>query len=128
MTTLVTGGTGFVGRYVVEELVRRGTHVVSYNRDFAVSEHPEVAVEQGELFDIPKLVRTLSAHGVDRIIHTAAMSHPEISIDLPVTTFASNVDGTLKLFEAARMAGVQRIVSFSSECAYGDQDEDAPVR
>lgn len=128
MTTLVTGGTGFVGRYIVDQLAAQGTPTISYNRDFAVAEHPSVTAVQGELFDLPKLVRTLTEHRVDRIIHTAAMSHPEISIDLPVTTFAANVDGTLKLFEAARMGDTRRIVNFSSECAYGDQDEDTPVR
>ena len=50
------------------------------------------------------------------------MSHPDLSIDLPITTFAANVDGTLHLFEAARMAGVKRVVNFSSECAYGNVD------
>lgn len=128
MTIMVTGGTGFVGRYIVDELVARGEPVVSYNRDFTVPPSPLVTAVQGELFDIPALVRTMTEHRVDRIIHTAAMSHPDISVDLPVTTFAANVDGTLKLFEAARMAGdVRRVVNFSSECAYGDQDENTPV-
>lgn len=127
MTTLVTGGTGFVGRYIVDELVRRGDHVISYNRDFAVSPHPLVTAVQGELFEIPRLIRTFTEFDVDVVIHTAAMSHPEISIDLPATTFAANVDGTLNLFEAARFADVLRIVNFSSECAYGHQNEDAPV-
>lgn len=128
MSTLVTGGTGFVGRYVIDQLAEQGTPTVSYNRDFSVAPHPSVTAVQGELFDVPTLVRTITEHHVDRIIHTAAMSHPEISIELPVTTFAANVDGTLKLFEAARMAGARRIVNFSSECAYGDQDEKLPVR
>jgi UDP-glucose 4-epimerase len=123
MTTLVTGGTGFVGRYIIERLAAKGTPTVSYNRDFSVSAHPSVIAVQGELFDLPVLVRTLTQHNVDRIIHTAAMSHPEISTELPVTTFAANVDGTLKLLEAARMAGTRRIVNFSSECAYGNQNE-----
>ncbi len=125
--TLVTGGTGFVGRYIVDLLAEQGTDVVSYNRDFfdygaTGFANGHVVGVQGELFDIPKLARTLTEHQVDTIIHTAAQSHPEISIDLPVTTFASNVDGTLKVFEAARMAGVRRIVNFSSECAYGNQE------
>ena len=59
------------------------------------------------------------------------MSHPDLSIDLPITTFTANVDGTLHLFEAVRMAGVKRVVNFSSECAYGNVDgpvtEDAPL-
>jgi UDP-glucose 4-epimerase len=128
---LVTGGLGFVGRYVVRALRDGGRPVVTYNRDFSESEDGVVAV-QGELFDIPRLVTILREHRVDTIVHTAAMSHPELSIDLPITTFAANVDGTLHVLEAARMGGVRRVVNFSSECAYGHHedpiDEDAPLR
>jgi UDP-glucose 4-epimerase len=130
--TLVTGGIGFIGRYVVDALAEQGDRVVSYNRDHVESHRPEVVTVQGELFDVPRLVRTFEQHSVDRVVHTAAMSHPEVSIELPVTTFAANVDGTLKLFESARLAGVARIVNFSSECAYGHQEglvrEDARLR
>ncbi len=127
MSVMVTGGLGFVGRYIVGALADAGTETVSYNRDFSEHEHERATAVQGELFDIPKLVRTINDHGVNAIIHTAAMSHPEISIDLPLTTFAANVDGTLKLFEAARMTSVKRIVNFSSECAYGHQPFDQTV-
>lgn len=120
VTTLVTGGTGFVGRYVVDRLVSGGDRVISYNRDFTDGGRDVIAV-QGELFELPRLLEVLQEYSVDRIIHTAAQSHPEVSIKLPVTTFASNVDGTLKVFEAARIAGVTRVVNFSSECAYGNQ-------
>jgi len=125
---LVTGGTGFVGRQLVDALTAAGTPVVSYNRDYAASALPDVVAVQGELFDIPRLLGVLREHRVERIIHTAAQSHPEISIEVPVTTFAANVDGTLGVFEAARLSGVvRRIVNFSSECAYGHQDEEIPV-
>ncbi|HWF34094.1 MAG TPA: NAD-dependent epimerase/dehydratase family protein, partial [Solirubrobacteraceae bacterium] len=114
---MVTGGLGFVGRHLVRRLAADGHRVVSYNRDFSESIDPAVRSVQGELFDIPRLVRTLEEHAVERILHTAAMSHPELSVELPVTTFAANVQGTLSVFESARMAGVRRIVNFSSECA-----------
>jgi UDP-glucose 4-epimerase len=120
--TLVTGGLGFVGRYLVRRLTADGHRVISYNRDFSESDDPSVVAVQGELYDIPRLLRTLQEHEVDRIAHTAAMSHPELSIDLPVTTFTANVEGTLHLLEAARLTGVRRVVNFSSECAYGDQE------
>jgi UDP-glucose 4-epimerase len=129
---LVTGGLGFVGRHLVPRLAAGGERVVSYNRDYAESEDAGLVCVQGELYDIPRLVRALQEHEVDRIVHTAAMSHPELSIDLPITTVAANVDGTVHLLEAARLAGVRRVVNFSSECAYGHHeepiDEDAPLR
>jgi UDP-glucose 4-epimerase len=128
MTVLVTGGTGFLGSYVIDELIRRGHEVVSYNRDHSDATHPGVTSVHGELFDIPRLVRAFDEHGVDHVIHTAAQSHPEISIDIPTSTFAANVDGTLAVFEAARMCPVPpRVVNLSSECAYGDLDESTPV-
>ena len=127
MSILVTGGSGFIGRYIVEDLVARAIPVLSYNRDYAEHENPLVTCVQGELFDLPVLVRTLCEGDVDAVIHTAAMSHPGISIELPVTTFAANVDGTLKLLEAVRMSPVRRVVNFSSECAYGHQPLSTPV-
>lgn len=122
-TTLVTGGLGYLGRYIVSALREQGSEVVSYNRDFWDEAVPGVRFVQGELFDIPRLVETINDSGVSRVIHTAAMSHPELSLDLPITTFSANVDGTLHLFEAARLTGARRIVSFSSECAYGNRPE-----
>lgn len=120
MSTLVTGGRGFVGRHLVDRLLDRGEPVVSYNRDFAVDEREGLTLVQGELFDIPRLVQTLTDHGVSRIIHTAGQSHPGVSIDLPTTTFAANAEGTFSVLECARMAGVTRVVNFSSECALGN--------
>jgi nucleoside-diphosphate-sugar epimerase len=131
MSTMVTGGLGYVGRYIVKELARRGQDVVSFNRDYAELKAEHVIPVQGELYDIPRIVDTIKRYGVDRIIHTAAMSHPDLSIELPITTVAANVEGTVHLFEAARMGQVSRIVNFSSETAYGHVEglvrEDAPL-
>jgi len=121
-TTLVTGGLGYCGQHVVRALAERGDQVVSYNRDFSEAADAGVVAIQGELFDIPRLLETIRGRGVERIVHTAAMSHPDLSIEFPVATFSANVDGTLHLFEAARLSGVRRIVSFSSETVYGHVD------
>jgi UDP-glucose 4-epimerase len=127
MTTLVTGGRGFVGRHLVNQLLVDGERVVTYNRDYTVETREGVIAVQGELFDIPRLSDTLRTHGVDRIIHTAGQSHPGVSIELPVSTFAANADGTLAVYEAARMTGVRRIVFFSSECALGNVTGPGPI-
>jgi UDP-glucose 4-epimerase len=131
MSTMVTGGLGYVGRHLVAHLAGRGETVVSYNRDYAEGTEENVVYVQGELYDLPRFVDTLRRHEVRRIIHTAAMSHPDLSVDLPITTFTANVDGTVHVFEAARMVGVRRIVNFSSETAYGHIEgavsEDAPL-
>ena len=127
MTTLVTGGRGFVGRHLVDQLLADGERVITYNRDYSVDPRDGVVAVLGELFDIPRLTETLRSYDVDRIIHTAGQSHPALSIELPVTTFAANADGTLAVYEAARMTGVRRIVFFSSECALGNITEPGPV-
>ena len=125
MTTLVTGGRGFVGRHLIDQLLAEGGKVVSYNRDYAVDDRDGLTVVQGELFDIPRLTDTLRRYSVDRIIHTAGQSHPGVSIDLPWTTFKANAEGTLAVYEAARTTGVRRVVNFSSECALGNTALDA---
>jgi len=127
MTTLVTGGRGFVGRHLVDQLLAAGEEVISYNRDYTVDTRAGLIPVLGELFDIPRLTDTLRRYQVDRIIHTAGQSHPAVSIELPVTTFAANADGTLAVYEAARMTGVRRIVFFSSECALGTINQPGPV-
>jgi nucleoside-diphosphate-sugar epimerase len=58
-TIMVTGGLGFVGRHLIGMLVAEGSLVVSYNRDFSTSESAAVTTVQGELFDVPRLVRAL---------------------------------------------------------------------
>lgn len=121
--TMVTGGLGYIGKHLVSLLADRGEHVVSFNRDYCERGQPGVTPVQGELYDIPRLVETFRSYSVQQIIHTAAMSHPDLSIELPITTVTANVAGTAHLFEAARLAGVRRIVNFSSETVYGHHEE-----
>jgi UDP-glucose 4-epimerase len=130
-TVMVAGGLGFTGRHIIQRLKAAGYRVVSYNRDFTTSDDDAVIAAQGELFDIGRLTRVLQDNRVTAIVHTAALSHPTLSIDFPMTTFTANVDGTLGVFEAARIAGIKRVVNFSSETVYGAVEgtvtENAPV-
>ena len=128
---MITGGQGFTGRHITQRLAASGRRVISYNRDFATDEDGAHVV-QGELFDVPRLVRVLKEHRIEQIVHTAAMSHPTLSLDFPIATFAANVEGTLSLLEAARLADVRRVVNFSSEAVYGATagplTEEVPVK
>jgi nucleoside-diphosphate-sugar epimerase len=130
--TMITGGFGYLGRHLVSLFADRGEHVVSFNRDYGEHDQTRVTPVQGELYDIPRLVDTFRTYGVDRVVHTAAMSHPDLSIDLPITTVSANVAGTVHLLEAARLAGVRRIVNLSSETVYGNHegsiDESTPLQ
>jgi UDP-glucose 4-epimerase len=120
MNVLVTGGRGFLGRHVVDDLLRQGHSVVEYNRDVgsAPADPAHVAV-LGELADVPRLLTVIRQHSVERIIHTAAQSHPAVSRDMPLATIEANVTGTCCVLEAARLCGIRRVVCFSSEAAYG---------
>jgi len=120
MSVLVTGGRGYLGRYVVDGLVQRGHSVVDYNRDLGPGPRHELHVPVlGELGDIPRLLTIVKEHDVERVVHTAAQSHPDVSLEMPLATVESNVTGTCCVLEAARLSGIRRVVVFSSECAYG---------
>jgi len=119
-TVLVTGGRGYIGRYVVSELGRLGHTAVDYSRDMAPGGRHESHVPVlGELADVPRLLATLRRYGVERIVHAAGQSHPDVSLEMPLATVEANVTGSCCVLEAARLAGVRRVVLFSSECAYG---------
>jgi UDP-glucose 4-epimerase len=121
MSVLVTGGRGYVGRYVVDALAARGERVVDYSRDQGPGARHELHVPVlGELADIPRLLAVLDEHAVERIVHTAGQSHPDVSLEMPLATVEANVIGTTCVLEAARLSGIRRVVVFSSECAYGD--------
>lgn len=120
--TMITGGLGYVGRKIAAQLTESGSKVVTYNRDYAEMDSDLLSAVQGELYDIPRIVKTIQKYGVTSIIHTAAMSHPDLSIELPLTTVAANIDGTVHLLEAMRLAAVKRLVNFSSETVYGHID------
>lgn len=134
MNILVTGGCGFLGSTLMQMIADGGRVAVSYDRradgdDAARGVH----YVQGDLNDLPRLIETIDRFGIDAIVHTAAISHPYFSRDIPYQTVVTNALGTTSVFEAARLKSVKRIVNFSSECVYGNNDhlettrEDAPL-
>lgn len=111
MKILVTGGTGFIGSAVVRQAVAAGHSVVNldaltYAACLAnvadVADSPLYAFEQANICDRPALDRILAAHTPDAIMHLAAESHVDRSIDGPGAFIATNVTGTYTLLEAAR--------------------------
>lgn len=134
MTILVTGGCGFLGQALLAQLSGQDRTVVSYDRR-ARDDDDRAGVQyvQGDLNDLPLLLDTIERFSVTAIIHTAAISHPFFSREIPYQTVVTNALGTTNVFEAARLKRIQRVVNFSSECAYGNNDEldsvpeDAPL-
>jgi len=123
-TALVTGGAGFIGGHLVERLCRDGWRVRVLD-DFSTGRESNLApvvsqieLLRGDIRDGELLARAL--RGVEVVFHEAAMASVPRSVAEPIRTHSVNVDGTLGLLEAARHAGVRRVVYAASSSAYGD--------
>jgi len=124
-TFLVTGGAGFIGSHIAEALVERGDRVrvldnLSTGR-LANLEPFRDRIEfiEGDLVDGPVVARAVQ--GVDCIFHEAALASVPLSVEQPLETNAACVTGTLTLLDAARRAGVRRLVYAGSSAVYGDR-------
>jgi len=121
---LVTGGAGFIGSNIVEELVRRGERVrvldnfSTGKRENIASFLEDIEFIEGDLRHLDTLRQT--TEGVDYILHQGALPSVQKSVDSPLDTDESNVRGTLNLLVAARDIGVKRVVYASSSAVYGD--------
>jgi nucleoside-diphosphate-sugar epimerase len=137
MRTLVTGGAGFIGSHIVEELLRSGDSVRVLD-DFSSGTRKNLASFQGPLEVLEADLRDAAAvqaavQGMERVFHLAAFVSVPQSMADPQTCFAVNVGGTVTLLEAARRAGVRKVVLSSSTAVYGNTDvfpttESAPLR
>lgn len=122
MKILVTGGAGFIGSHLVTALLNAG-HDVTVLDDlssgrFSNLDGLPIEFIQGSVSDF-EAVKTAVSH-IDLIFHQAAFVSVPRSIVEPELNHASNITGTFHVFEAARQAGVRRIVYASSAAVYGD--------
>ena len=122
-TYLVTGGAGFIGSHLSEELVRRGHRVrvadsLITGKRTNLDHIPGVEFLEGDLAD-PAFAQR-AAQGVDYVLHQAAIPSVPRSVTDPITSNRANVDGTLNTLVAARDAGAKRLVFAASSSAYGD--------
>ncbi|REC57815.1 dTDP-glucose 4,6-dehydratase [Rhodosalinus sediminis] len=111
MKLLVTGGAGFIGSAVVRRAVAAGhavvnldalTYAACLDNVAEVAESPRYAFEHADIRDRAALDRIFAAHRPDAVMHLAAESHVDRSIDGPGTFVETNVTGTYTLLEAAR--------------------------
>lgn len=124
MRYLVTGGAGFIGSNIVDELVRRGHEVVVLDNLSAGKEENLTGVRKKIEFraeSITDLAAVQSASkGADYVIHLAARTSVPRSVQNPLETNSVNIDGTLNVLVAARDAKVRRFVYAASSSAYGE--------
>jgi len=122
-TYLVTGGAGFIGSHLAEELVRRGERVrvvdnLITGKRSNLAHLPAVEFLEGDLAELDAARRAVE--GVEYVLHQAAIPSVPRSVKDPIASNRANVDGSLNLLVAARDAGVKRVVYAGSSSAYGN--------
>ena len=144
MKLLVTGGAGFIGSAVVRQAIARGHRVVNLDaltyaacldNVASVADHPDYAFECANICDPAALERVFSTHLPDAVMHLAAESHVDRSIDGPGAFIETNVTGTFNLLQAARAHWERtgrpesfRFHHISTDEVYGDLELDDPNR
>jgi len=124
MRYLVTGGAGFIGSNIVDELARRGHSVVVLD-DLSSGKEANLAQVRGKIniqkdsITEPAIVQKVCA-GADYVIHLAARTSVPRSVKDPIESNRVNIDGTLNVLVAARDARVKRYVFAASSSAYGE--------
>jgi UDP-glucose 4-epimerase len=134
MRLLITGGAGYIGSIVAQELVRRGDDVTvldSLYRGHRGAVPEGAGFVQADLLN-PDALRSALAAGYDGVLHFAALTLVGESVEEPERYYRGNVVGSLNLLDAMRTAGVKRIVFSSTAATYGEPravpiSEDAPA-
>jgi UDP-glucuronate 4-epimerase len=128
---LVTGGVGFIGSHLCEALRSRGAKLAAYDnfdpyysrgikeRNASLLNSAGVNIIEGDIRDETLLMQTMSSFAPDVIVHLAARAGVRPSLEDPKLYVDVNIYGTIKLLEAAREAGIRKIVFASSSSVYG---------
>jgi nucleoside-diphosphate-sugar epimerase len=130
---LITGGYGFIGAWIIRNLLARGDQVWVYDLKedprrlrpiMAEGDVRKVAFVQGDVTDLPGLRKAIADHRISHIIHLAGLQVPTCRAD-PILGAKVNVIGTLAVFEAVRAAGdqVKRLVYASSAAVFGPPEK-----
>jgi nucleoside-diphosphate-sugar epimerase len=126
LVVLVTGGAGFIGSHLVDDLLDRGAEVRVLD-DFSTGRRENlrqcakrIELIEGDIRDV-EICRRACA-GAHYVFHEAALGSVPRSMEDPARTLAVNVAGTANVFAAARDAGVARVVYASSSSVYGDSE------
>lgn len=128
MKLLVTGGAGFIGSAVVRAAITRGIEVVNLDKlTYAaclenlasVKDSPLYHFERADICDPAALADIFARHAPTHVMHLAAESHVDRSIDGPDAFMQTNIIGTFQLLQAARAAGVERFHHVSTDEVFG---------
>lgn len=123
MKALVTGGAGFVGRYLVKELAKRKIKTIIFDQispEGNQNTHPpDISYVEGDILDLESLTHAMQ--GCNLVFHTAAIAEIDETRKDPVKTMEVNVIGTVNCLEAARENGIKRFLYASSVYASGSR-------
>lgn len=127
MTFLITGGTGFIGAYVVRDLLKRGDRVVCFDIDpnprllgalLSPEELENVTLVRGDVTDWVQLLHALKEYHIDRVIHLASLLTSSSESNFPLA-LRVNCQGTNHVFEGAALLGLEKVVWASSVAVFG---------
>jgi UDP-glucose 4-epimerase len=123
MRVLVTGGAGYIGSVITDQLVQKGHQVVVYD-NFSKGHRDAVAeaatVVEADLLDERVLRETLQAHRIEAVVHMAASSLVGESMTSPERYYLNNVVASLTLLDALLATGVKKVVFSSTAAVYGE--------
>ncbi len=121
---LVTGGYGFIGSHITEQLVALGAHVTVFDKRITNNldhvDHTALKIVQGTIADAQLCLQ--ATQDIDIIFHLAAFVSVPLSMEQPRNCFEDNVQGTFNLLEAARINGVKQFILSSTSAAYGTKN------
>jgi UDP-glucuronate 4-epimerase len=132
MTTLITGGAGFIGSHLAQALRARGEAAVlldNFNDYYdpalkrvnvaRLADDPGVTVIEGDVRNATLVNQVVADHGIRRIAHLAGMAGVRSSVEAAALYFDVNVTGSLNLLEAARTHGIEQFIQASTSSVYG---------
>ena len=126
MAYLLTGGMGCIGTYVIRDLLAAGEKVVVYDFAYDLTIPKMVLTDeqiegftfvQGDITDLPHVLRTVQEHEIDRVIHLASWQVPACNAN-PPQALKVVCEGTINILEAARIFNLKRVVWASSVCSF----------
>ena len=131
MAYLITGGMGCIGSYVIRDLLNAGEKIIVYDfiHDLTIpklvlteEQLEQFTFVQGDITDLPHVLRTVKEHEIDRIIHLASWQVPACNAN-PPQALKIVCEGTINMFEAARICELERVVWASSVAVFGSPED-----